>query len=39
MDGAAPAIFNAVADATGANPTCLPLTPERLMSAMEPAGA
>ncbi len=35
MDGAAPAIFNAVANATGANPTRLPLTPERLMAAME----
>jgi CO/xanthine dehydrogenase Mo-binding subunit len=31
MDGAAPAIFNAVADATGADPRHLPLTPERLM--------
>jgi CO/xanthine dehydrogenase Mo-binding subunit len=37
MDGAAPAIFNAVAHATGANPTRLPLTPERLMELMEPA--
>jgi CO/xanthine dehydrogenase Mo-binding subunit len=35
MDGAAPAIFNAVANATGAQPTDLPLTPERLMAAME----
>ena len=34
-----PAIFNAVADATGAHPTHLPLTPERLMSAMETIGA
>src|SRR5437868_7194515 len=39
MDGAAPAIFNAVADATGAHPTRLPLTPERLMAAMEATGA
>jgi CO/xanthine dehydrogenase Mo-binding subunit len=35
MDGAAPAIFNAVAHATGVNPTHLPLTPERLMQLME----
>ena len=32
MDGAAPAIFNAVAHATGLEPCDLPLTPERLMS-------
>ena len=32
MDGAAPAIFNAVADATGLDPRELPLTPERLMA-------
>ena len=31
MDGAAPAIFNAVAHATGLDPRDLPLTPERLM--------
>ena len=37
MDGAAPAIFNAVAHATGADPTHLPLTPERLMHLMEAA--
>jgi CO/xanthine dehydrogenase Mo-binding subunit len=37
MDGAAPAIFNAVAYATGADPTHLPLTPERLMHLMEAA--
>jgi len=36
MDGAAPAIFNAVAHATGADPVQLPLTPERLMALMEP---
>jgi CO/xanthine dehydrogenase Mo-binding subunit len=35
MDGPAPAIFNAVAHATGTNPTQLPLTPERLMDLME----
>ena len=32
MDGAAPAIFNAVAHATGRDPRELPLTPERLMT-------
>jgi CO/xanthine dehydrogenase Mo-binding subunit len=32
MDGAAPAIFNAVAHATGVDPRDLPLTPERLMT-------
>ncbi|HEY2433907.1 MAG TPA: xanthine dehydrogenase family protein molybdopterin-binding subunit [Vicinamibacterales bacterium] len=37
MDGPAPAIFNAVAHATGADPTRLPLTPERLMDLMDPA--
>lgn len=31
MDGPAPAILNAVAHATGADPTAIPLTPERLM--------
>ncbi|MBS0195788.1 MAG: xanthine dehydrogenase family protein [Planctomycetes bacterium] len=31
MDGPGPAILNAVADATGADPCELPLTPERLM--------
>ena len=39
MDGAAPAIFNAVAHATGVNPISLPLTPEYLMSLMEPVRA
>jgi CO/xanthine dehydrogenase Mo-binding subunit len=39
MDGAAPAIANAVAHATGAQPSRLPLTPERLMAAMEAIGA
>jgi CO/xanthine dehydrogenase Mo-binding subunit len=36
MDGPAPAIFNAVAHATGADPTRLPLTPERLMDLIAP---
>lgn len=31
MDGPAPAILNAVAAATGCDPTVIPLTPERLM--------
>ena len=35
MDGPAPAIFNAVANATGIDVTHLPLTPERLMARME----
>jgi CO/xanthine dehydrogenase Mo-binding subunit len=35
MDGPAPAIFNAVAHATGADPCQLPLTPESLMLLME----
>jgi CO/xanthine dehydrogenase Mo-binding subunit len=35
MDGPAPAIFNAVAHATGVDVTRLPLTPERLMALME----
>jgi len=35
MDGPAPAIFNAVANATGVDVTRLPLTPERLMEQME----
>ena len=39
MDGPAPAIFNAVAHATGADPRSLPLTPEALMSLMEAAHA
>jgi CO/xanthine dehydrogenase Mo-binding subunit len=37
MDGPAPAILNAIADATGADVRRLPLTPERLMAVMEPA--
>jgi CO/xanthine dehydrogenase Mo-binding subunit len=39
MDGPAPAIFNAVAHATGVDVTELPLTPERLMARMEAARA
>ncbi|MGE3164881.1 MAG: xanthine dehydrogenase family protein molybdopterin-binding subunit [Planctomycetota bacterium] len=35
MDGAAPAILNAVAAATGTDPCCLPLTPEVLMALVE----
>ncbi|MGH7699347.1 MAG: xanthine dehydrogenase family protein molybdopterin-binding subunit [Gemmatimonadales bacterium] len=31
IDGPAPAVVNAVADATGADPRVIPLTPERLM--------
>jgi CO/xanthine dehydrogenase Mo-binding subunit len=38
MDGPAPAIFNAIAHATGVDVTELPLTPERLMTLMETAG-
>jgi CO/xanthine dehydrogenase Mo-binding subunit len=35
MDGPAPAIVNAVAAATGADPCVIPLTPERLMQMIE----
>lgn len=35
MDGPAPAIFNAIANATGADVCRLPMTPERLMALME----
>lgn len=35
MDGPAPAILNAVAAATGADPRVVPLTPERLMSLLD----
>jgi len=35
MDGPAPAIVNAVAAATGADPCVIPLTPERLMQIVE----
>lgn len=31
MDGPAAAVLNAIADATGTNPTVVPMTPERLM--------
>ena len=37
MDGPAPAIFNAIAHATGADVRRLPMTPERLMDLMVPA--
>jgi CO/xanthine dehydrogenase Mo-binding subunit len=37
MDGPAPAIFNAVAHATGTSPGRLPLTPESLMALIGPA--
>jgi CO/xanthine dehydrogenase Mo-binding subunit len=37
MDGPAPAILNAVAHATGADPRAVPLTPELLMALMEPS--
>jgi len=37
IDGPAPAIANAVARATGADPHAIPLTPERLMELMETA--
>jgi CO/xanthine dehydrogenase Mo-binding subunit len=35
MDGAAPAIANAVSHATGVNITRIPITPERLMGQMQ----
>jgi CO/xanthine dehydrogenase Mo-binding subunit len=35
MDGPAPAVLNAVAAATGADPCVIPLTPERLMQNVE----
>jgi len=35
IDGPAPAIVNAVARATGADPRAIPLTPERLMELLE----
>ena len=35
MDGPAPALLNAVAAATGADPCVIPLTPERLMALLE----
>jgi CO/xanthine dehydrogenase Mo-binding subunit len=39
LDGAAPAIVNAVARATGTDPCEIPLTPERLMALFEEARA
>ena len=39
MDGPAPAILNAVAHATGADPRAIPLTPEALMALLETAHA
>ena len=35
MDGGAPAVANAVADALGVEPTQLPVTPERLLALLE----
>jgi CO/xanthine dehydrogenase Mo-binding subunit len=32
LDGAAPAVVNAIADALGVEPTAIPVTPERLMA-------
>ncbi len=37
MDGPAPAVLNAVAAATGADPCVIPLTPERLMAGIHNA--
>jgi CO/xanthine dehydrogenase Mo-binding subunit len=39
MDGAAPAIANAVSQAAGVNITSIPITPEKLMALMEASGA
>jgi CO/xanthine dehydrogenase Mo-binding subunit len=39
MDGPAPAILNAIAHATGADPRVVPLVPESLMALLEPAHA
>src|SRR6184192_3451331 len=38
IDGPAPAILNAEARATGADPRAIPLTPERLMDLLERGG-
>jgi CO/xanthine dehydrogenase Mo-binding subunit len=38
MDGPAPAIVNAIADATGVAPRHLPVTPETMMDLLEKAG-
>jgi CO/xanthine dehydrogenase Mo-binding subunit len=32
LDGPAPAIVNAIADALGVEPTAIPVTPEKLMA-------
>jgi CO/xanthine dehydrogenase Mo-binding subunit len=37
MDGPAPAIANAIAHATGADPRCIPLTPERMLGLLRHA--
>ena len=39
MDGPAPAILNAIENATGLTPARVPLTPEALMELVEAAGA
>jgi CO/xanthine dehydrogenase Mo-binding subunit len=39
MDGPAPAILNAIAHASGADPRMVPLMPESLMTLLEPAHA
>ncbi len=39
MDGPSPAILNAIAHATGADPCAIPMTPERLMPMMPDATA
>jgi CO/xanthine dehydrogenase Mo-binding subunit len=39
MDGAAPAIANAVSQAAGVNITSIPITPEKLMALMDGSGA
>ena len=38
IDGPAPAVANAIAHATGADPLEVPVTPERLAALLEPAG-
>ena len=35
IDGPAPAVANAIADATGSEPLAIPLTPQRLMAVIE----
>jgi CO/xanthine dehydrogenase Mo-binding subunit len=39
LDGTAPAIANAIANATGADITCIPITPEALLEILESAHA